>query len=146
MGEKNKNINLQNARRKKQREVMEQIKNDGVCPFCVEHLEKYHTEPILEKREGWIVTNNAYPYEGSSTHLLFIHQKHITHASEITKEEWGELHALVEKYVKKFELAGATLLMRFGNTNCTGGTVEHLHAQVVSSDPDSDKEVKTRVA
>lgn len=125
---------------------MNKIREDGVCPFCPENLKDYHDKPILENREHWIITENAYPYQGAETHLLFILKRHTTHMNDLSGKEWSKLKESVDFFVQKYNLEGATILMRFGNTNRTGGTVSHLHAQLIAGNSDSDAEVTTRVA
>ena len=44
---KNKFINMSSVRRNDQKKVMEDIKKDGHCPFCIKNVEKYHKNPRL---------------------------------------------------------------------------------------------------
>lgn len=137
-------INIDNARTDEQRSVMERIKKDGVCPFCREHFETYHSKPIIFETEHWIVTENAWPYEHTENHFLFVAQKHITLPSTLSKNAWHDLHENIARLEKEYSLERGTLLMRFGDSKATGATVDHLHAQlVVSKSP--DKPVVTRV-
>ena len=113
-------------------EVINSIKNDGVCPFCPDYLEKYHKNPILTSTENWLATRNMYPYKNTSQHLLFIHKKHIEDISEVEQKAWSELHEITEAVRKQLNIVGGTLLMRFGDTTRTGASVSHLHAQLIS--------------
>lgn len=112
--------------------VINQIKKDGVCPFCSEYLAAYHKNPIDAMGECWLVTDNAYPYEGAAHHLLFIHKKHIENFSELSSDAWLELQGLISQSLATKSIKGAALLFRFGDTNYTGASVRHLHAMVVS--------------
>ncbi|OGG47323.1 hypothetical protein A2671_01420 [Candidatus Kaiserbacteria bacterium RIFCSPHIGHO2_01_FULL_49_13] len=125
-------VNLSHARTSFQREVMERIAQDKVCPFCEKHFLKYHTKPILKKGNYWILTENFQPYKGSKHHLLLVSRKHTTHFADLAPKAILELFALCAAEVKKRHLKGATLLMRFGDTDYTGGTVEHLHVQLIA--------------
>lgn len=126
--------------------VIKQISNEGLCPFCEEHGIKYHSNPFIIKGRSWLVSKSAFPYEGSEHHLIFIHRKHIEHISEVSAEEWVELKNLSEQMVIDFNIEGATFLMRFGATERTGATVNHLHAQLISGSGAADaKPVMTRV-
>jgi ATP adenylyltransferase len=127
-------LNLNNARKKEQIDVMKQIIKDGVCPFCRENLEKYHTKPIIFETKNWVVTENAWPYNLTKKHYLVINQNHIEHSSEITDDGWFEIKQILEKLEEKEGLKYGTLLMRFGDTNRTGATVNHLHFQIIQAD------------
>ena len=86
----------------------------------------------------WTLTDNMYPYKGAKHHLLFIHKKHITRIDEIGKDAWLEFHSLLAYIVKERSIPGGTFFMRFGDTRYTGASVAHLHAQLVSSNPDDE--------
>ena len=94
--------------------VIEKIKKDGVCPFCPENLAVYHPNPILKDGLYWLLTKNAYPYEGAKYHMLIIHKKHITSMRDVSPEAWDELKALVDGFVAEEKIPGGSFLMRFG--------------------------------
>lgn len=131
-GDKERTVNLAHARSDFQRGVMEQIERDGVCPFCREHFLKYHTKPIIRQTGHWILTENFQPYAGSTCHLLAVSIRHAQHFDMIGSEAQAELFALFSEELRKRGVAGGTIFMRFGDTDYTGGTVEHLHAHAVS--------------
>lgn len=128
-------VNTRNAAtgkaRKKYEQVIKGIAEHGVCPFCSEHLTKYHKKP-LEKKIYWWVTENMYPYHPVRHHFLFIHKAHIEHIAELSDEAWRELHTLA----KEKNVAGGAFVFRFGNTHFTGASVAHLHAHLIQSDPE----------
>jgi len=118
-------------------EVIKKINMDGVCPFCPEHLKKYHKKPIVERKYWW-VTDNMYPYSPSKHHRLLIHKGHISHYNEIGIEAWIEMQEIINKETKDLNITGGAFIMRFGETRFTGGTVSHLHAHITQSDPDHE--------
>lgn len=128
-------------------EVINQINENKVCPFCPEHLATYHKNPILKENTHWLATNNMYPYEGAAHHLLLIHKQHIEDFAEISVEAWKELNEIIAWAIKEKAIQGGSLLMRFGNTACTGASVSHLHANIVSGDLDNKdrKPIVTRI-
>ncbi len=126
-----KYINLDHARTDTQRMVMEQIKHDGVCPFCRTHLPSYHTKPILFETAHWIVTTNFAPYTGTQHHFLLIAQTHVTQLHELGSDAHRDFFAIIERLGREYDIPGSTLLIRSGNTKYTGGTVTHLHAQLI---------------
>ena len=74
------------VRREDQKEVMEEIKKQGHCPFCRENLDKYHKNPILKEGKFWLLTENQWPYEKIKHQLLAIYKTHIEHLKEMAPE------------------------------------------------------------
>ncbi len=114
--------------------VITQIAQEGICPFCPEHLTKYHKHPLEEKKFWWL-TDNAWPYKPRKHHRLLISKTHIVHFTEITPEAWGEIREIVAAEVKRLNIEGGTFILRFGDTGFTGGSVSHLHLHLFQSDP-----------
>lgn len=127
------------SRTPEQKAVMEKIAMDGVCPFCADfclgNAPKYHTKPILKDTGKWIFTENFHPYEGALHHFILVAKRHITTISEVTSEEWEHVRRLVIWAEEAYELAGGALVLRFGDTNYTGGSVSHLHIQLIAGAP-----------
>lgn len=117
--------------------VISKIDQDGVCPFCQEHINKYHKNPILHEGRFWILTDNMYPYKNTKNHFLLIHKNHIENFSEITTDSWLELQDICKLEISNRKIAGGSFFMRFGDTKYTGATVNHLHAHIVSRDLDT---------
>ena len=125
-------VNIAHARTQFQKETMARIERDRVCPFCEKNLLTYHTKPILKKGKHWTLTTNFQPYKGTKLHLLAVSRKHTTRFEDLSPAAHHELFALFAKELQKKKIRGGALFMRFGNTDYTGGSVEHLHAQLVS--------------
>ncbi len=119
-------------------DVIKGINERGECPFCRENLHKTHTKPIYTEGSHWLVTENAFPYDNTSQHLLFIHKSHIEAIEELTPDGWKELRTLIAEARKERKIPGATLLMRFGRTAFTGASVAHLHAQLIAGTGDKN--------
>ena len=129
--------------------VIEKIAEDGVCPFCSEHLNKYHKNAVSEKK-FWLITDNMYPYKPVLHHKLIIYKEHIVHLNDLPREAWDELNDLFQEITKSLNISGGTLMIRFGDTHYTGASVSHLHAHLVQSDPsdqsyDKKKGITTRI-
>lgn len=124
-------VNLAHARTQFQRDVMKRIQKDEVCPFCMKHFLTYHTKPIIADGKYWVLTENFEPYKGSRVHLLAVSKRHVKHFDQLSPAAHQELFHLFAQELKKRKIKGGALFMRFGDTNYTGGTVEHLHAQLV---------------
>lgn len=111
----------------------------GFCPFCEEHLFKHHKRPLIYKSKHWLVTENAWPYEGAQFHFLFIARTHTEKTESLSTLMWTDFHKLYKKLVKRYGFDGATLMMRSGNMKITGATVNHLHAQLIVGSPRTKK-------
>lgn len=133
-----KDVDLTNAtisKRSNYGDVIASIIKAGHCPFCTDNFLKYHTKPILRTGTYWIVTKNAWPYEGTSHHFLLVSVPHIESIADASKESWDELRAHIAYLQKKYKLKGKSLLMRSGEPSMTGASVRHLHAQLIVGRP-----------
>jgi diadenosine tetraphosphate (Ap4A) HIT family hydrolase len=143
--QKEKLLNLKHARDPKQHEIMQHLLEEGICPFCYEHFVTYHREPIEKEGKYWLITKNDFPYEGSSAHYLLIFKDHITDLSDISSDAWKEFGEYAKYLREKIETPGASLFMRFGDTNYTGGTIDHLHAHLIAGGNEDEAKEKLKV-
>lgn len=130
-------VSIQNARPGVYENVIKDIAEKKVCPFCPEQIHQFHQNPI-DRRSYWLVTDNMYPYKPSRHHALFIHIAHIEHISDVTAEAWVELSEIIKEQTNGRGMSGGTLIWRFGDTRFTGASVTHLHANLVQSDPEHE--------
>lgn len=138
-------MNMDNVRDELQLENMKKIEAEGFCPFCPEHMKKYHTPPILRTGTYWYVTPNMYPYKNAEHHFLFVTNEHITNSKDLSPLCWAELQEHLNWVMKEYGIGNGTLLMRSGDMSKTGSTVLHLHAQLVVGNGNPDTPVMTRV-
>ncbi len=117
--------------------LMERIAQDGVCPFCAEHVRKYHPKPILKETDHWFFTENMSPYVGTKHHFIFIYKpSHITTLSELPPEGWTDLHTILDWATAEYAIAGGTFALRFGASTRLSNSVAHLHAHFLEPDID----------
>lgn len=133
---KNKNdfININNSREEEQIEVMQKIADQAHCPFCEESLRLYHKGPILKETKHWLVTRNQWPYKHTKHHFLLIYRKHVTKLEKLETAAGSELFDLVKELEQEYQFEGGGFSMRFGDTDFSAGTVNHLHVQLVVPD------------
>jgi diadenosine tetraphosphate (Ap4A) HIT family hydrolase len=112
--------------------ALAEIESAGVCPFCEAHLPQHHRKPILFRNPHWLVTENAWPYDGVRHQLLLIATEHLERAEDLPPEAWDSLGGAYRRLVREYRIEGAALLLRTGLTEFTGASVAHLHAQVIS--------------
>lgn len=137
-------VNLDNVRFDDQRNVMESIVDDGVCPFCTENLAKYHKKDILQTGEHWILTYNQWPYDNTKLHLIAIAKYHVIHLSDMKPGAAEELFDLLRWAEANFNVSYGGVCMRFGDIKRTGATVDHLHAHFIVPEEDLPKDKKVR--
>ncbi len=132
-------VNIKNARQGEYKKIIEQIAKTGKCPFCKENF-KYHKKPIYKRKNGWFLTNNSWPYKNTNCHLIILGDKHKENFSEITKKDFESVTYLINWAIKKWKIKGGGITMRFGETNYTGASVNHIHFHIIS--PKIDKKTK----
>jgi ATP adenylyltransferase len=135
----NKFIDERNVRSDDQREVMQEIARVGHCPFCPEALRAklYHQQPFLREGTFWILTRSQWPYAHTQQHLFFILKTHATTLAELPQGAGEELFLLAAWAEREFKIPGGALAMRFGETDYSGASVNHLHAQIPVPDIDA---------
>lgn len=130
--EKRSQMDFNHARTDEQKNLMEKIAKDAVCPFCKENFMKYHPKPILKENAHWLITENMSPYEGTKIHLIAVYKdKHVTMSNEIPLKHMGQMFELINWAIEKYNIEGGTILIRFGNSSYTGGSVDHFHAHLI---------------
>ena len=137
-------VNLDNARFDDQRDVMRAIEEDGVCPFCPEHLHEYHKQPILREGAHWRITPIQWPYEHTSTHLLAISAYHAESLGDLRDGSFDELQKHFQWAELEFKIAAGGLAMRFGDVTRNGASVKHLHMHLIVPSEDKSPEDKIR--
>lgn len=117
-----------------QTEKMEQILQDGLCPFCPEWLDWYHDSSVVFETRYWVVTPNDNPYSGALIDLLLIPKEHVMSFELLTYESQKDFGVVIAKIINQYNLDFGALGMRFGQMWHTGGSVAHLHAQLKVGD------------
>lgn len=132
-------VNIKNARAGEYKKVIEEIATTGKCPFCKENF-KYHKKPVYKRKNDWFLTNNSWPYENAENHLIVLGDAHKEDFSELTKKDLESVAFLTNWAIKKWDIKGGAITMRFGDTNYTGASVNHIHFHIIS--PKIDKKTK----
>lgn len=116
---------LDNARTPEQRAVMESLLTEGICIFCDKRTER---RAILVS-PNWNITPNSYPYDGTEQHLLLTPVRHVTAINKLNMVEWVELQYIIHRAGEFYP--GYSVVVRNGDMEITGATVEHLHFHVL---------------
>ena len=144
--DKKKFLNSKHARTDEQFALMKKIERDGVCPFCKEHFLTYHPKPIIKETDWWFVTENINPYKNTKLHYIFVYKReHITLPTEMSGEAAQDLFSSINWVIEKNKLIGGSVFMRFGDTDYTGSSVNHLHAHLIVGDIENPNYERIRV-
>jgi len=128
-------VNPAHAHTEEYRQMLERIISDGVCPFCIDFCEgkkpTYHPNPILIETDWWVVTENVRKYDGVVEQLLFVPKMHVLEPWNLSTETWVNLQKVQRAICEMRKIPAGAFVMRFGDTDFTGGSVTHLHAQLI---------------
>lgn len=138
--------NLSAARSEEQRAYMEGLERDGICVFCRESVEQYHEQHVELSGVHWYVTQNRYPYEGTSAHYLIVAQAHVTSFDELPDEAGAELWALKRELKRRLRPLSLASVERSENVLYNGGSVAHLHVHLVALEERPAATVRFRVS
>lgn len=137
---------LEAARSEAQRQHMQNLQEQGICVFCLEHFEEHHETPIEWSGEFWFVTKNAYPYEGTEAHYLIIPKKHITSFEELPDEAGAELWKIKRMLKKQLAPLATATVERSCDMRYNGGSIAHLHTHFVALPENPSKTVRFKVS
>lgn len=124
-------VSVKNAREGEYKEIIKQIATTGKCPFCKENF-KYHKKPIYQRKNSWFLTNNSWPYANAKNHLMILGDKHKENFEELTAKDFESVAYLTNWAIKKWNIRGGGLAMRFGDPKYTGASVSHIHFHIIS--------------
>ncbi|MBI3956889.1 MAG: dihydrofolate reductase [Candidatus Kerfeldbacteria bacterium] len=126
-------VEMQHARSDDQREVMQQIQDQGVCSFCPEHEHLNDFGQVRRAGHFWVLRDNRWPYKGTRAHLLAIPKEHAETLGDVRMSSLPELHLLCRWAEAEFGLTSGAIGLRFGDPARNGGTVRHLHAHLIAA-------------
>ncbi|HEV2376148.1 MAG TPA: HIT domain-containing protein [Streptosporangiaceae bacterium] len=134
-----------NARTPEQRAEMERLDGAGVCLFCPEHLVSHPRQEILFSTEHWNATTNAFPYPGTSLHLLLLPHQHVSDLLALTSEAQNDFWTALAEVDKRYSLTSYGVGVRNGDLRLSGATIAHLHVHVlVAANTDGAPTVRMR--
>jgi len=122
----NAGIDARFAKTKDYKKTLGKIIKTQKCPFCPDNF-KYHKKPILKEFQGWLATENSWPYKDAQHHFIFIAKEHKENFSDLTDSDFQAVKFLVNWIIEQYKIKGGGLTLRFGDQSHTGATVKHLH-------------------
>jgi len=127
-------LDLDNARYPDQIATMQASLQAGESPFLPANLAKYHHLPVIKQGQYWYITANQWPYPHTARHFLIISNEYWTRLDQITPEAASEVLALANWLQKEYNVPGGALCIRFGDTDYSGASIDHLHWQFIMPD------------
>ena len=121
--------NVDNSRTDEQRAHMKKTVGQGLCALCGEGFDP-KKNVVIWAGKYWRAWFNPFPYAGTKTHLIFATIEHVTDISDLPPEAWAELGTQTQEFIKKYNLQGGGIVMRFGDNALNGGTLFHLHVHI----------------
>lgn len=138
MEEKKVNLNVHNSRTEEQKVRMEKAEKEALCPFCPDGLIEIHQKEILWSNDSWLVTESAFPYEGTEHHFLILSKKHISQITDLSPKDWADQGEAMQWLINTKKIDGGATFTRFGNMKKNGTSIEHFHVHVISGNADED--------
>jgi len=123
-------VNEQFTKSKEYKETLKIIEKTGKCPFCKENF-KYHKKPILKEEKNWFLTENSWPYKNTQYHFLIISKRHKENFNQLDYFDFKSVSKLVNWTIKKYQIKGGGLTLRFGAPIYTSSSVCHLHFHLI---------------
>jgi len=107
------------------------IAPEQYCPFC--HIERERRQRKFERTEvGWGLLENEFKREGKNHEMwIIVPFEHITTVDELTSRDWESIGKLFGYCTNRYCFSGG-LVMRYGDPHYHAGTVEHLHANIIT--------------
>jgi diadenosine tetraphosphate (Ap4A) HIT family hydrolase len=113
----------------------------GKCPFC----DPLGAEnEVIRENELWRMWHNLFPLNATSIHLILAPRRHVESQDVFGAEDFSAMGDLFAWARGNFRLQGGGFIMRFGTPEFCGGTVLHLHANIIV--PDSTGAVRMTLA
>ena len=136
---------FENVRTEEQRAEMARLDAAGICLFCWDYLVSHPGQQILLSTRHWLVTPNAFPYQGTQLHLLLIPDQHVGDLLQLSDEVRADFWVALAAVAEANELRYYGLGVRNGDCRFTGATITHVHAHVlVGSNDETAPPVRMR--
>lgn len=135
---------FENVRTPEQLAEMKRLDAAGICLFCPEHLASHPRQEILFSTKHWTVTPNAFPYQGTSCHLLLVPHAHVSDLLTLDEEARADFWVALAEVGERYGLHSYGLGVRNGDCRLTGATIAHLHAHLLVPAEDATTPVRMR--
>ncbi len=134
-----------NYRTDEQLAEMRRLEAAGICLFCPATLREHGRQRVTFETSHWMVTPNAFPYQGTRLHLLVIPHQHVNDMADLDDAALADFWTALRQVRATFGLDHYGLGVRNGDCRFTGATIAHVHAHVLVGDPAPEPEVPVRM-
>lgn len=135
----------ENHRTEEQLAEMRRLEAAGICLFCPAALREHARQRVTFETAHWAVTPNAFPYTGTSLHLLVVPHQHVNDMLDLDADALADFWAVLRQVRERYGLDHYGLGVRNGNCSFTGATIAHVHAHVLVGDAAGTPEVPVRM-
>jgi diadenosine tetraphosphate (Ap4A) HIT family hydrolase len=135
---------FEHARGPEQLAEMRRLDAAGICLFCPEHLAGHQRQQVLFSTRHWTATQNEFPYQGTSLHLLLVPHQHAADLLELGDDVRADFWVALATAADKHGLAHYGLGIRNGDCRFTGATIRHVHAHVLVAGDSGEPPVRMR--
>ena len=121
--------NIENSRTTSQVARMQTTAAKGKCPLCNGNNFRKHNK-VIWRGKYWRAWFNPFPYSGHSSHIVLATIAHITNFAELSPQAGLEWFMANQFLIKKYNLPGGGIVMRFGDNEYNAGTLFHCHSHI----------------
>jgi diadenosine tetraphosphate (Ap4A) HIT family hydrolase len=133
---------LEAARSDEQRDYMADLEARGICVFCPEN----NRAKVVMEGAHFYVTENLWPYKGTSSHHLIVPKEHVRAFDELPDDAAVELWSLKRRLKAELGADATATVERSGDMRYNGGSVAHLHIHFVTLPERPERTVRFRVS
>nr|AIA13018.1 Dihydrofolate reductase [uncultured bacterium] len=120
-----------NARTEEFKKYLNEIIDEGKCPFCPGGATHRNQEMIYQNDHWWVI-NTLQPLANTLHHFMIVPFRHIVTMDELTAAEWEGFSKMLTWANGQFKANGLAYYWRQGEPMVTGASVSHLHVQAIA--------------
>jgi diadenosine tetraphosphate (Ap4A) HIT family hydrolase len=114
------------------REMLRHFQHN-TCPFCEELPSGLNTWITSCSTGYWRVKENDWPLPNTDFHLIVVSRPHLISASKVPAEGWLDWGLTLQRIEETYGEIKGGIMFRNGPLTHSAGTVEHLHANIVTT-------------
>lgn len=126
-----KYVDINNVRSEEMRRKWQKIIDDDVDPFDPQYVKRYVEGSIIYETEFWYAFQNDHQYSDTEIQIVIVTKSFFNDTYDMPDNVWLDLKKIKKELRDTFNITGGGLIIRFGDTEKSGGSVVHQHAQII---------------
>ncbi len=126
-----KYVDINNTRGEEMYQKWLKIIEAGVDPFDPDQVEKWIGGKIILQTDHCYAFENDHTYDNIEHQIVIVTKQFFDDSYDLPDEVWLDLKNIKNLLRGKYGITGGGFVMRFGDTSLSGGSVVHLHAQLI---------------